>query len=72
MSQFLFKGVEHGAVARKTNRKLESGFRNDSVAYLHFFFERQTGYFLLQVPEIRLEYVLLYELFRHRSTLPCY
>jgi hypothetical protein len=32
-----------------TKRKIEAGFRNDSIAFLHFFFERQTGYFLIQV-----------------------
>ena len=26
-----------------------SGYRNDSVVYLDFLFERQTGFFLLQI-----------------------
>jgi hypothetical protein len=40
---------ESGLSLNTTKRKIEAGFRNDSIAFLHFFFERQTGYFLLQV-----------------------
>jgi len=40
---------ESGVLVNTTKRKIEDGFRNDSIAYLHFFFERQTGFFLLQV-----------------------
>ena len=32
-----------------TNRRTRYGFRNDSTAVLEFFFERQTGFFLLQI-----------------------
>ena len=28
---------------------IRSGYRNDSVVYLDFLFERQTGFFLLQI-----------------------
>ena len=28
---------------------VRSGYRNDSVVYLDFLFERQTGFFLLQI-----------------------
>ena len=48
MAQFLLMRYEAGEVTNITNRKIESGFRKDSIAYLHFFLERQTGYFLLQ------------------------
>ena len=36
---------EFGEISRRTR----SGFRNDSLASLEFFFERQTGFFLLQI-----------------------
>ena len=36
---------EFGEIDRRTR----SGFRNDSLASLKFFFERQTGFFLLQI-----------------------
>ena len=31
------------------NGVVRSGYRNDSVVYLDFLFERQTGFFLLQI-----------------------
>ena len=49
MAQFLMVKYEQGVINNRTNRLIESGFRNDSVAYLHFLFERQTGFFLLQI-----------------------
>ena len=48
MAQFLLLRYEAGISTNITNRKIAAGFRNDSIAYLHFFLERQTGYFLLQ------------------------
>ena len=32
-----------------TGRRDRTGFRNDSTVSLNFLFERQTGFFLLQV-----------------------
>ncbi len=49
MSQFRFINMTMGVSLHKTNRKLEEGRRVDSVAFVKFFVERQTGYFLLQV-----------------------
>ena len=48
MAQFILERYEAGVTTNITNRKLAAGFRTDSIAYLHFFLERQTGYFLLQ------------------------
>ena len=48
MAQFLLKNYTYGIITEMTQRKIASGFRNDSIAYLNFFLERQTGYFLLQ------------------------
>ena len=48
-SQFLITEMEQGVTNNLTNRLTEYGFRNDSVAFLHFFLERQMGFFLLQV-----------------------
>ena len=48
-AQFLITDMPQGVVNDRTNRLTEYGFRNDSVAYLHFYLERQTGFFLLQV-----------------------
>ena len=48
MAQFILERYDAGVTTNKTNRKIASGFRTDSIAYLHFFLERQTGYFLLQ------------------------
>ena len=31
------------------NRRTRDGFRNDSTAIIDFMFERQTGFFLLQI-----------------------
>ncbi len=49
MSQFKLKDHSWGIRVTKTDRKLEAGLRVDSIAYVHFFVERQAGYFLLQV-----------------------
>jgi len=48
MSQFALDGVEWGVQSEMTDRKLENGFRNDSVAFVYLRLTRQTGYFLLQ------------------------
>ena len=40
-----YKATEDFEIIRRTR----SGFRNDSLASLEFFFERQTGFFLLQI-----------------------
>ena len=40
-----YKATEEFEIIRRTR----SGFRNDSLASLEFFFERQTGFFLLQI-----------------------
>ena len=48
-SQFHITEMEQGVTNNLTNRLTEYGFRNDSVAFLHFFLERQMGFFLLQV-----------------------
>ena len=47
-AQFFIAKLEQGVINNNTNRLIESGFRNDSVAFLHFHLERQTGFFLLQ------------------------
>ena len=49
LAQFKLVRYEHGVSVNMTNRKLAYGFRNDSVAFLNFYFERQTGFFLLQI-----------------------
>ena len=48
-AQFHISKYESGVTNNETLRLIESGFRNDSVAFLHFFFERQMGFFLLQI-----------------------
>merc|ERR1712223_656629 len=48
MAQFFLKNYTYGINTEITQRKIASGSRNDSIAYLNFFLERQTGYFLLQ------------------------
>jgi hypothetical protein len=48
-AQFHIEKYEKGITNNITLRLIESGFRNDSVAFLHFFFERQMGFFLLQI-----------------------
>ena len=49
LAQFHMVRWEHGLTTNVTNRKIAMGFRNDSVAHLNFYFERQTGFFLLQI-----------------------
>lgn len=49
MAQFRLLSWSHGTSTNVTKRKIESGFRTDSIAFLHFKFERLTGYFILQV-----------------------
>ena len=49
MAQFKLERYELGVINDITKRKMEFGFRNDSVAYLNFYLERQTGFFLMQV-----------------------
>jgi hypothetical protein len=48
MAQFILKRYAFDVTTNITNRKIAAGFRNDSIAYLNFFLERQTGYFILQ------------------------
>ena len=48
-AQFHIAKYDSGVTNKPTLRLIESGFRNDSVAFLHFYFERQTGFFLLQI-----------------------
>lgn len=49
MAQFKLISWNAGVKTNTTNRKIESGFRKDSVAFVHFYLERQSGFFLLQV-----------------------
>ncbi|TRY74627.1 hypothetical protein TCAL_06418 [Tigriopus californicus] len=49
MAQFSLVGWDYGTSTNRTNRKIESGFRTDSIAFLLFSFERQSGYFILQI-----------------------
>ena len=49
LSQFALARYTFGVTTNTTNRKLAFGFRNDSVAFINFYFERQTGFFLLQM-----------------------
>ncbi len=63
MAQFLYMRFEHGVNLNITNRKLEAGRRVDSVAFVHFFVERQTGYFLLQVRRKTCSFSLSFQLF---------
>ena len=56
-SQFHITEMEQGVFNNLTNRLTEYGFRNDSVAYLHFFLERQMGFFLLQVKRAHSMYI---------------
>ena len=49
MAQFRLDAWTSKAVeTNATKRMTEKGYRSDSLAYLHFFFERQMGFFLLQ------------------------
>ena len=65
-AQFLITDMPQGVVNDRTNRLTEYGFRNDSVAYLHFYLERQTGFFLLQVSTYSDHSVEISEIFCHR------
>ncbi len=49
LAQFALVSWDSGVNTSLSKRKSETGFRTDSVAFLRFFFERQTGFFLLQV-----------------------
>ena len=42
-AQFHIEKYEKGITNNMTLRLIESGFRNDSVAFLHFFFERSSS-----------------------------
>jgi len=49
LAQFLLANASFGEVIGISGRRDRAGFRNDSTVFLNFRFERQTGYFLLQI-----------------------
>lgn len=49
LAQFHLVSYNHFEEFGEIDRRTRSGFRNDSVATLRFYFERQTGFFLLQI-----------------------
>ena len=49
MAEMALKEFHHGVDTGLTNRKLASGFRNDSIAFLTLDFERESGFFLLGI-----------------------
>jgi len=49
MAEMALKEFHHGVATGLTNRKLASGFRNDSIAFLTLDFERESGFFLLGI-----------------------
>ena len=49
LAQFHLTRYETYEKISVTNRRTRISWRNDSVAHLDFFFERQTGFFLLQI-----------------------
>ena len=54
LAQFHLKEFKTYNQILEMNRRTRSGFRNDSVANIDFLFERQTGFFLLQVMSLTL------------------
>ena len=46
MHLYVFRSGENIGLSRRRNNE---GYRNDSTVFLDFFFERQTGFFLLQI-----------------------
>lgn len=49
LAQFHLADASFGQYIGKSGRRDRSGYRNDSIVFLEFFFERQTGFFLLQI-----------------------
>jgi len=50
MAQFKLKTWDaNTTVTSHTNRKVQAGYRKDSIAYIRFYFERQSGFFMLQM-----------------------
>ena len=50
-AQFHIDKYEKGITNNITLRLIESGFRNDSVAFLHFFFERSSSSHIYMIYE---------------------
>jgi len=49
LAQFHLARASHAEAVGLTGRRDRTGFRNDSTVSLNFLFERQTGFFLLQI-----------------------
>ena len=49
LAQFHLADAGYGENIGKTGRRDRTGYRNDSIVFLDFLFERQTGFFLLQI-----------------------
>ena len=49
LAQFHLANASYGESIGVSGRRDRSGYRNDSSVYLDFLFERQTGFFLLQI-----------------------
>ena len=49
LAQFHLVNFETSEEFGEISRRTRGGFRNDSLAKIEFFFERQTGFFLLQI-----------------------
>jgi len=49
LAQYHMTAWTYGVDTSLTKRKISSGFRNDSVAFLKFDFERQSGFFMLGI-----------------------
>ena len=49
MAQYKLTALEHGVRKENSTRKIASGMRRDSVAFLRFDLEREIGYFILYI-----------------------
>ncbi|XP_023321281.1 gamma-aminobutyric acid receptor subunit alpha-6 isoform X3 [Eurytemora carolleeae] len=49
LAQYHMTDLNYGVQTSPTKRKISSGFRTDSVAFLRFDFQRQSGFFLLGI-----------------------
>ena len=49
LAQFHLANASFGEMIGISGRRDRNGFRKDSSVYLNFIFERQTGFFLLQI-----------------------
>ena len=49
LAQFHLADASYGEMIGISGRRDRSGYRNDSSVFLEFLFERQTGFFLLQI-----------------------